>query len=41
LKEGNSYTVIVEAPGYVTQEFTSVTMEKGKKTELNAITLVQ
>jgi hypothetical protein len=41
LKEGNSYTVTVEAPGYVTQEFTSVIMEKGKKTELNAITLVQ
>lgn len=41
LKEGNSYTVTFEAPGYVTQEFTSVIMEKGKKTELNAITLVQ
>lgn len=41
LKEGNNYTVKVEAPGYVTQEFTSVIMEKGKKTELNAITLVQ
>lgn len=41
LKEGSSYTVTVEAPGYVTQEFTSVIMEKGKKTELNAITLVQ
>jgi hypothetical protein len=41
LKEGNNYTVIVEAPGYVTQEFTSVIMEKGKKTDLNAITLIQ
>lgn len=41
LKEGSSYTVTVEAPGYVTQEFTNVIMEKGKKTELNAITLVQ
>ncbi len=41
LKEGNSYAVTVEAPGYVTQEFTSVILEKGKKTELNAITLVQ
>ena len=41
LKEGNSYTVIVEAPGYVTQEFTSVIMEKGKKTDLKDITLFQ
>jgi hypothetical protein len=41
LKEGNNYTVTVEAPGYVTQEFSSVVMEKGKKTELNAITLIQ
>ena len=41
LKEGNNYTVIVEAPGYVTQEFFTVIMERGKKTELNAITLVQ
>jgi hypothetical protein len=41
LKEGNNYTVTIEAPGYVTQEFTSVIMEKGKKTELNSITLVQ
>ena len=41
LKEGNNYTVTVEAPGYVTQEFTNVIMEKGKKTELNAITLIQ
>lgn len=41
LKEGNNYTVIVEAPGYVSQEFTSVVMGKGKKTELNAITLIQ
>lgn len=41
LKEGSNYTVTVEAPGYVTQEFTGVIMEKGKKTELNAITLVQ
>ena len=41
LKEGNNYTVIVEAPGYVTQEFTSITLEKGKKTDLNAITLIQ
>jgi hypothetical protein len=41
LKEGSNYTVTIEAAGYVTQEFTSVIMEKGKTTELNAITLVQ
>lgn len=41
LKEGSNYTVTVQAPGYVPQEFTGVIMEKGKKTELNAITLVQ
>ena len=41
LKEGNNYTVKVEAPGYVTQEFTGVVMEKGKKTDLKDITLFQ
>lgn len=41
LKEGNNYTVTFEAPGYVTQELNSVIMEKGKKTELNAVTLIQ
>jgi hypothetical protein len=41
LKEGNNYTVTFEAPGYSAQEFTSVIMEKGKKTEFNSITLVQ
>ena len=41
LKEGNNYTVTFEALGYVTQEVNGVIMEKGKKTELNAITLIQ
>ena len=41
LKEGNNYTVTFEATGYVTQELNSVIMEKGKKTELNAVTLIQ
>ena len=41
LKEGNNYTVTFEAQGYVTQEMNSVIMEKGKKTELNAVTLIQ
>jgi len=41
LKEGNNYIVTFEAPGYVTQELNSVIMEKGKKTELNAVTLIQ
>jgi len=41
LKEGNNYTVTLEAPGYITQSVTSVIMEKGKKTELNAVTLIQ
>lgn len=41
LKEGNNYTITVEAPGYIKQELTNVIMEKGKKTELNAVTLFQ
>jgi hypothetical protein len=41
LKEGNNYTVTFEALGYITQEVNGVIMEKGKKTELNAITLIQ
>ena len=41
LKEGNTYTITVLAPNFVTQEFTGVIMEKGKRTELNAITLIQ
>jgi len=41
LKEGNNYTVTFEAPGYVSQELNSVIMEKGKKTALNAVTLIQ
>lgn len=41
LKEGTGYKITVKADNFVSQEFTGITMERGKKTQLDAITLIK
>lgn len=41
LKEGTGYKITMKASNFVSQELTGITMERGKKTQLDAITLIQ
>lgn len=41
LKEGTGYKITVKAANFVSQEFTGITMERGRKTQLDAITLIK